>query len=275
MAKPDEFDLTRLSRLDPALREDGPPAPGSLRYDALLERAMTVSPPRARVSRRSLILTAAAAVVLAGAATATVLGTHSESASAAVTTAATHIGRVTSLRATVSATSSDGSRDTSNAEVSGDRFRLVSKDDLGTDTLIVIGEYGWETRTDQDGTHSDGKQKLPANARLAPFARSTEHVIRAALQDASVKKEGTDEIRGTEATHYHLELTDASRTALKALPDTELAWFELDSVDKSATIDVWIADDLIQRITVRLPDRLSTTDFYDFNAPITVTAPAR
>jgi hypothetical protein len=213
--------------------------------------------------------------VRAGAATATVVGTHSDSAAAAVKTAATHTGRVTSLRATTSATSSDGSRDTADLEVSGDRLRLVSQDDLGTDTLIVVGEYGWESQTDKDGVHDGGKQHLPVNARLAPFAPSTEHVIRAALQDASVKKEGTDTIRGTEATHYHLDLTDASRTALKALPATELAWFELDSVDKSATIDVWIADDLIQRITVRLPDRFSTTDFFDFNAPITITPPAQ
>jgi hypothetical protein len=30
-----------------------------------------------------------------------------------------------------------------------------------------------------------------------------------------------------------------------------------------------------QRIAVRLPDRFSTTDFYDFNAPITITPPGR
>jgi hypothetical protein len=288
MTTSDDADLARLSRLDPA-RTDAAPAPGTLRYDLILEKAMTQTaeptiapPPSPRPARRrpwtlrSAILTGAAAVTLAAAATAGVVATRPDSASAAVLTAATHTGRVTSLRTVDDSVDAAGSHTTSRAEFSGDDLRLTSQDSLGTDEVTVVGGYVWENQTQQGHTEYGGKQKLTPENRLAPFAASTEHVIRAALQDANVKKTGTTTIRGSRTTHYRLDLTDVSRAALTALPVGELAWFDLDSVHRSATVDIWIADDLIHRIVVHVPDYMqSTIDFFDFNAPISITAPAK
>ncbi|MEV6843739.1 hypothetical protein [Actinoplanes sp. NPDC051411] len=284
MTARDDADLARLSRLDPA-RPDAAPAPGSLRYDLILEKAMTqtISPPlpsrpaaRRGLTWRSAVLTGAVAVTLAAAATAGVLATRPGSASAAVLTAATRTGEVTSLRTVDESVDAGGGHSTTRAEFSGDDLKLVSQDSIGTDELTVVGGYAWENKTEQGRTENSGKQKLTPQSRLAPFAESTEHVIRAALQDANVKRLGTTEIRGSKATHYRLDLTDVSRAALTALPEAELAWFDLDSVHRSATVDIWIADDLIQRIVVHVPDYMqSTIDFYDFNAPVSITAPTK
>jgi hypothetical protein len=287
MTTRDDADLARLSRWDPA-RPDAAPAPGTFRYDSILEKAMTqttIPAPqreheapatfRRRWTWRSASLTGAVAVVLAAGVTTGVLATRPGSASAAVLTAATHTGKVTSLRTVDESIDAGGGRSTTRASFHGNDLQLSSQDSIGTDQLTVVGDYAWEIRTEQGRTENSGKQKLTPESRLAPFAESTEHVIRAALQDANVKKVGTTAIRGTTATHYRLDLTDVSRAALTALPEGELAWFDLDSVHRSATVDIWIADDLIQRIVVHVPDYLqSTIDYFDFNAPITITAPA-
>jgi hypothetical protein len=284
MTTHEDADLARLSRLDPALPGDAP-APGTLRHDLILEKAMTLVAPDSLVATpvaprrrrtRGAILTGAVAAALAVAVTAGVLATRPGSASAAVLTAATHTGAVTSLRTVDESVDAGGGHSTTRAEFSGGDLRLSSQDSIGTDVVTVVGDYVWENKTEQGRTENSGKQKLTPESRLAPFASSTEHVIRAALQDANVKRLGTAEIRGNEATHYRLALTDVSRAALTALPEAELAWFDLDSVHQSATVDIWIADDLIQRIVVHVSDYMqSTIDFYDFNAPITITAPAK
>lgn len=282
MTDRDDADLARLGRWDPA-RPDAAPAPGTLRYDLILEKAMEPSSsPSTRLARRprwtwrSAIVTGAVAVILAAAATAGVLATRPASASAAVLTAAGHTGKVTSLRTVDDSIDAGGGHSTTRAEFSGGNLKLTTQDSIGTDELTVVGDYAWENRTEQGRTENGGKQKLTPESRLAPFASSTEHVIRAALQEANVKKLDTTDIRGNRATHYRVDLTDVSRAALTALPEGELAWFDLDSVHQSATVDIWIADDLIQRIVVHVPGYMqSTIDFYDFNAPITITAPAK
>ncbi|GAA3394117.1 hypothetical protein [Cryptosporangium minutisporangium] len=39
-------------------------------------------------------------------------------------------------------------------------------------------------------------------------------------------------------------------------------------------IEVWVADDVIRRITVTGRDGTSTTEFYDFDAPINIRPPS-
>ncbi|BCJ51970.1 hypothetical protein Asp14428_34450 [Actinoplanes sp. NBRC 14428] len=153
----------------------------------------------------------AAASVLA---TMVVLGGDGTSASAAVLTAAERTEKVVTLRGTTQDEIRTGGASTTTVEANGPDLKIMTQEGGGTITTTVIGDTVYESRS--DGTSL--KQKLRAGERLAPFAQSTGNVIRAALNDANVTAKGTDRVRGTEAEHYHVELTPKSRRALAALP---------------------------------------------------------
>ena len=99
-------------------------------------------------------------------------------------------------------------------------------------------------------------------------------MITAALQGTDVEPLGTETIRDTTSERYRIVQTDESRTALNELTPFELAWFELESPDAVTQIDVWIADDIIQQITIVDPSYgTTTTTFYDFGADINIQPP--
>lgn len=72
---------------------------------------------------------------------------------------------------------------------------------------------------------------------------------------------------------YRLSLTGAARDALAALPAGQTAWFELEHPEEVSSIDVWVAGDLIHRITVDQGPRDATVEFFDFGRPVEITAP--
>ena len=288
MAGSDDWELDRLRSLDPALR-DAPPAPGSVRYDAILERAMsqqtiekvqqrTQIRPAVRRRRRWLgwgAVTGVAAAAAAVAVTVAVVGGPAESASAAVLQAADRTGTVTSLRYEMWIDSPAGFATT--GEAAGDRVREVRRGEGVTSTVTVIGDQVYTTR---DGKTT--REPVADGYRRAPFGPTAGKVVRAVASDADVEKIGTDEVRGVEATHYRLTLPERTSAAqpapkLAELAPEELEWFELGHVADAGTLtlDLWVADDLVRRLTTQVTGQsLNSYEFYDFNAPITIEPPA-
>lgn len=283
-ARDDEL-MQALSSADP-VRSDPPPVEGSTRYHSILEETMRTdaipghTPTNMRDQSRSrrwsgrrLALTAAAAVVVAAVVTVGVLQPgHESSAVAAVRTAAINTGDIESLRATVKVQYADGSSSSTLGEMNGRDVRIeteqVSVDGtVDNQTLIVVGETGWET--------SNGiTTPQPIGDRLVRFADASEAVLEAALKAAGVTDLGSENVGGIKATHYQIELDDASQAALAGLTPGELAWFELEYPDSVTLIDVWVADNLVHRIQVESEDSTSVTDFFDFGAAITIAAPS-
>lgn len=299
----DEHDLDGLRPLDPALR-DAPPAPGSPRYRAILDRAVTqkrstasnISPAgrtavRARSGRRAWFgwvgaVTAAAASVVA--VSVVVLGGSPQSASAAVLAAAERTGQATSLRMEMHLPTVDGDgippvrTTTILGEVKGADFRLVHHSAPVDDpvTVTVIGDVRYFSS--DTGTTSE---RIPAAERKAPFARAARDVVRAAADASDTEKVGTEKVRGVDTTHYRLTVKPAGGSArpvhpLADLPDTELDWFGVASFIKKAqadvVVDLWVADGLIRRSDLSAPAEKwrQSTEYFDFEAPITITAPA-
>jgi uncharacterized membrane protein len=283
MTGSEDWELTELRKLDPALR-DAPPAPGSVRYDTILERAMSLQTPdtnthtntqtqRPRRSRRWMTWAAAGTGVAASVlTTVVVLGGHSTSASAAVLTAAEHTEKVVTLRGTTQEEIKTGGASTSTIEANGADMKIVEQDDIGTINTTIVGGIAYESTSDSDGTPH--KNTGPNEHGLAPFAEATGNVARAALEGADVTDKGTEQVRGADTTHYQVKLTAESRRALAALPAGQTAWFEVEHPDQITSIDIWTAGDLIRRITVDQPERRTTTEYYDFGQPVTITKPA-
>ena len=283
MTGSEDWELTELRGLDPALR-DAPPAPGSVRYDTILERAMSLHtevpstntntqmrrPPR---SRRWMTWAAAGTGVAASVlATVVVLGGNSTSASAAVLTAAERIETVVTLRGATHSEIKAGGASNTTIEANGADMKIVTQDDIGTINTTILGGIAYESTADSDGTPH--KNKGPNEHGLAPFAEATGNVVQAALDGADVTDKGTEQVRGADTTHYRVKLTAESRKALTALPAGQTAWFEVEHPDQITSIDIWTAGDLIRRITVDQPERRTTTEYYDFGQPVTITKPA-
>lgn len=283
MTSSEDWELTELRRLDPALR-DAPPAPGSVRYDTILERAMSLQtadtntntntpmqrPPRSRRWMTWAVAgTGVAASVLT---TVVVLGGHSTSASAAVQTAAERIEKVVTLRGTTHSELKTGGASNTTIEANGADMKIVTQDDIGTINTTIVGGIAYESTSDSDGTPH--KNTGPNEHGLAPFAEATGNVVQAALNGADVTDKGTEQVRGADTTHYQVKLTAESRKALTALPAGQTAWFEVEHPDQITSIDIWTAGDLIRRITVDQPERRTTTEYYDFGQPVTITKPA-
>jgi hypothetical protein len=281
MTGSEDWELTELRRLDPALR-DAPPAPGSVRYDTILERAMSLQtadptthtstqPQRPPRSRRWLTWAAAGTGVAASVlTTVVVLGGDSTSAAAAVLTAAERVENVVTLRGTTHSEIKTGGASNTTIEANGADMKIVTRDDIGTVSTTIVGGIAYESNS--DGTHNKGA--VSADNSLAPFAEATGNVVQAALDGADVTDKGTERVRGADATHYRVKLTTESRRALAALPAGQTAWFEVEHPEQITSIDIWTAGDLIRRIAVDQPERRTLTEFYDFGQPVTITKPA-
>jgi hypothetical protein len=278
MAGPDD---EVLAALDPTLR-DAPPAPGSPRYQAILERAMTQTLSTAPTSfqpapakRRWKGWTAAAAGLAAAAVAAVmVLPGQTPSAAAAVLTASDKTAKATTGRAQVVNTGDGaGTSSTANAEFNGADVRIVYP--AHANGTMIVTMLGDKRITSTPGGAITNEVTVPPSERFTPFARSAADVVRAALSSAaSVQKIGTEKVRGAEATHYRVKLTATSRAALGKLSPSETFWFDLEAPGDVATVDVWVADDLIRRVKVA-GDRNSTTEFWDFGSRIEVKRPGR
>lgn len=287
-AKDDEL-LTALADTDPA-RLDPPPATGSKRYESILEAAMKSAsipyledrtPARTNRSRRLARpvsrwapLAAVAVIVLVAITFVVLRPGHESSASAAVLAAAEKTAGVQSLRATLSVEHANGSISTTHGEMSGSDAHIetesvTSDGTVYRESIVVIGDQIWEGR----GSDTMSVSTLGPKGRLAGFADSCEAILTAALQAKEVRTEGSERIRGSEATHYRIVLDPASRAALAELSPSELAYFELEYPAHVETIDVWVADGLVHRIVVDGDLGTATVDFFDFNADISITPP--
>jgi hypothetical protein len=288
MTPSEKNDLERLGQLDPA-RHDAPPAPGSARYNTILEKAMsqtiTQTPveqhrPNPRSRRRwigwTALTTGVAATAVAVAVSVGGPSVSPASAAASLKAAADQTGKVTSLRF---ASGEPDSEFSAAGEVNGSDYRTVSKGEGTSSTITVVGRVEYATAADGKTT----RRKLSADERPAPFTQAAADVVRAVAADANVEQVGSDSVRGVESKHYRVTLKERTSDAdpanpLAELPAAELAWFDLDNVDSysaDVTVDVWVADNLIRRIgaSVEGQDSISSNEFYDFNTPITIKAP--
>ena len=174
--------------------------------------------------------------------------------------------------------------------VSGGDSRTVAKGtDPGTGERTstvetIIGDREWDTT---DGVTTEQPAGSPAE-RNAPFQIASAAVVTAVLDGSNITDLGHQTIRGQETDHYRISLTDTSIRSLSKLAANKLSAFELEYPSQVASIEIWIAHDLIRKIHVvgkpwvqsqgstgsagtRNAD--STIEFYDFGADITIHPP--
>lgn len=259
-----DTDFELLRTLDPTLH-DPAPEPGSDRYAAIRAKARP-----ARTRRWMTWAAAGTAVAASVLTTVVVLGGGGTSASAAVLTAAEHTGKVVTLRGSTETAIDAGGGSHTTIEANGPDMKIVTDYGDSIVTLTVVDGIGYESNT--DGT-APAKSALTPGETLAPFADAAGNVVRAALDGADVTDQGTEQVRGAEATHYRVKLTAESRRALAALPPVQTAWFEVEHPEEITSIDIWTAGDLIRRIAVDQADRHTVTEYYDFGKPVTITVP--
>jgi hypothetical protein len=276
MTDPDPL-LDALARLDPTIG-DPPPPPGSDRDHRILESAMsTTTPPRRTRRLVALAGTGIAAAVLAVVAV-TVAGAPGDRPDpvAALTVAAEATGDVSSLR--VHAVYVDeGGTHTLDADVDGRDYHLRSTktpghvDGSADEWTIGIGDQQWSDEDPEPIT-------VPDAERNESFPDASEVVLEAALEGASVEDLGDEEVRGAEATHYRIDLGEAGVAALRDLAPNQVAMFELEHPDRVTSLDVWVADDLIRRISHTFSEAGATgsvtLEYYDFGAAITIEPPS-
>lgn len=293
-------DHSLLAALDPTLA-DMAPVPGSSRYRQLLERAMTTTdpiadealdpattdePPAATAggAKRTLRpdwrwIGAVAAVVVAMAGVVVVLQPDRPvEPAAAVAAAAVKTGDVRTLRVQAVYTAEDGRRTTVDADLDGGdaliRYRSPDSTEAQGPTesaITAIGSTVWEMEGDRVVSK---RTDVPQAERNEPYQRSSEAVVEAALTGSEVTDLGREAVRGSDATHYRISLTDASIAAISALPASQTAQFELEYPQAITSFDVWVDDALIRRIDLRSSTQgRSTIEFYDFGADITVIPP--
>jgi len=241
-------------------------------YPAPTPAARTV--PARRSRRRNVLVAAAATVAAATVATLVIVLPGGESAaSAAVRTAAQRMGSADTLRAELKSGQS-----LVRAEVAGDDSKIVYTEPTNVMTVIEVAGVRYSFAGDGSkgatGTSIGDDEK-----RKAPIAASAADVIRALADDENVTEVGAEKVRGRSATHYRVAVSDATRQRLAAVSDTKRVWFELEQVQDLRTVDVWVSDKLITRVMVQGrrqfsgKDYTTTTDFFDFGAPITIKAP--
>lgn len=273
-----------LADLDPAANVPAPQM-GSPRYQLIKEKIMTAqadaveqvdtTQPRdlgsAAVSRRwhpvrYMAIAATAAVAMFG--LVVLAPWQTESAEATVAAAAAATSQVESLRGKNTTDNFHSSSGSAVVEYSDGNMRVLQNNEEGSVEIVVIGDRMYENRNGEIS-----KSKIEPEQTLAPYAASAASVITAALASSEVQEEGSGSIGGVEAVRYVITLDAASRRALSALTPSELAWFELEYPDEVSQVDVWVADDLIQRIVVHVGNGIATTEFYDFGAPIQIEVP--
>lgn len=290
MTDPDDELLTELTRLDPT-HHDGPPAPGSTRHHSILEHAMTTTAPverPRRPARRTVLALGAAAAVVAAIGIAVLVEPGQDptpaSATEVLTSAATTTGDASTLRAAGTYDHGGGHVNTLTSDIDGADYTLSSTttgpDGSSDERTVVIGDQVWE---DEGPGGAFLQRTAPPEERNAPFAESSEAVVKAALAGSEVTDLGTEEVRGQETTHYRIALTPRSISALAELTPSQLARFELENPGGVDHLDVWVSDDLIRRIQVvtssvvmgsdhQLP-ATATIEFFDFGADIAITPP--
>ncbi len=240
----------------------------------------TVAPaPTARRRPARWAMAAVVAAATAGIATA-VVTTSPEPASAAVLAAVDQTSAVNSLRIAMSVGTFDGTSKVSiNADVNGTDYRAVTRDELTGDSesITVVGNTSYLTA----GGKTE-REEVPAGEQLPSFAKAASSIIRAATGAANTERVGTATVRGIETEHYRLtvNLSGSGKNPLAAIPAEQLELFGADFIQPSqypAVIDVWVADNLVRRfdMTAAKANGGSSTEFYDFGAPITITAPTQ
>lgn len=280
MTDPDPL-LEALARLDPTAA-DPPPPLGSDRDRRILENAMsTTTTPRR--TRRLLTLAGAgiAAAVIAIVAV-TVAGAPGDRPDpvAALTVAAETTGDVETLRVHGVYDDEGGAR-VIDVDVSGRDYHLRSEDAPGhVDTEPGGNGVEWAIGIDDQQWSDEDAQPItvPDEQRNAPFPEASEAVLEAALEGAVVTDEGDEEVRGVESTHYRIELGEPGVASLRALAPNRVAMFELEHPERVTSLDVWVADDLIRRISHSFAENGATgsvtLEYYDFGAAITIEPPS-
>jgi hypothetical protein len=294
----EEEDLNRIGRLDPLLRA-APPAPGSARFEAIREKSMTQTtirpeplsrPDTGRQRRhRRLGWSAVAAGAVAAAVTAVVAfggagdpatppPAPAADAPQLLLAAAQQTGQVKTLRFAQAV--HGGGAFGATGEIAGADSRVVTTGEGTSSTTTIVGDVRYATSADGETT----RKKLSAADKPVPFAEAAADVVRAVTGDAQVETVGTEQVRGQDTTHYRLTLEEQTSAAgpaspLATLPEKTLVWFDwegLDSYSGAVTVDVWVAGNLIRRIggAAEGQDPFPVTEFFDFGAPITITAPA-
>ena len=289
MTVTDDEMIRRFAHLDP-IRRDVPPVPGSSRYLDIKERAIRSQPDISEAadstvdstqqgtlhsgvafarSRLVRFLAVAATVVAALAGIVVLAPAQTESAEATVAAAASATGQVASLRGTLTRNNFNSSSGSAVIEYSDGNARIIETSEEGRIETVVIGDRMYE---DRNGETS--QSKIEPKQKLAPYGASAASVITAALESAEVGEQERETIGGVETVHYVITLDTASRRALGALTPRELAWFELEYPEEVSHIDVWVANDLVQKIVVHVGNGTATSEFYDFDADIQISPPA-
>lgn len=168
-------------------------------------------------------------------------------------------------------------------EVAGEEARMIDE----TFELYVVDEGSFFV---VDGTVMPFEGTTD---EISPYPEASKAVIDAALQSEQVTESGTERLGDIDATRYVVEIDDGASAALAAVPTRYLNWFTEETEEVAATpegevtesrsgildeadvITIWIADDLIHRISVDSPDVKFTHTYYDFNAPIDISLPSQ
>lgn len=292
--------LDDLAALDPALT-DPAPSSGSPRAHEILERAMTTADTDAernpsdrldepaersdphrtrRIGRRLVAAAAAAAAVLVVVGVVVVLEPDRDpTPAAALTQAAERTEEEQTLRSDYRWVDEDGETRILRTDHDGDDLRrtylTVGPDGAAVATgrsTVYIGDREWEI---------DGDEVMPIpdpDGHNAPYAQSSAAIVGAAVSETTVTELGEQDVRGTPATHYRIDLDAAAIGRLEDLPTNQRSAFELEYPSNIRRLDVWIADGHLRRIQViqdyEAADSPGTTvEFYDFGADITIEPP--
>jgi hypothetical protein len=295
-------ELDRLARQDLSPRF-APPAPGSTRYQRILEAAMTTntinlepvetrSPkPRRRWSGWTAAVGVAASLIAVGV---VVLQRPAdpvdvEPPAAAMRLAADRVTEVRSVRFRTGPEPLGPGLSWSETEVSGGNIHRSfwrHGDTRPGSQLTRVGDDVY--LTDEDGKVTKDDYTSPRDPtmeytilKFAPFTRSAGRVIAAAAGDPTLAELGDETVAGRNTRHFRISLVERSTAtepvpSIVKLPPAELAWFELDGIDAygTVTVDFWVSDDhLIRRVGISHSSGNVALDFYDFNEPFTIQAP--
>ena len=249
--------------------------------------APTARSVRPRVAPRLQVgFAAGAALLLVAVGSVILVPGSATTAQAKVREAAVALGETESLRATMEQVYPNGDIVTFTGE-----FRGADGKQMGTQVsadgtrseweIIMIGDTEWMVA----GEHVSSEHRTPKE-RLSSFAEASSAVVSALLEGGDIEEMGTENVDGVESTHYRITPDARGRAALAQLKPGELAWFSLDleahSLDLEAPaavdfIDVWVADEIIQRIDIRFAQDFflaSTTNrYFDFGANVVISPP--
>lgn len=288
----DELD-DLISAADPVLADAVPSGP---RREAIWASAVGASK-TLQVGRgvpRRWWLGAAAAAVATLTVGATVLvdfGGDGPSVKAAILEAASNLGDVRSLEATVVSAHASGPTppgdltldDTSPVTVrfSGRSAELVLGPVAdGGGTSVIVDGYEYQTANGVTTRRPLDYDEWPGN-----YASATLAVLQILTEAASPQETGSERVSGLEADRFDIEMSSSAAAALGRLSAEDLAWFELEYPDEVDRVSVWVADELIVKIEVHsayevdddngdiYQASLTRTTFSNFNADFTIEAP--